>query len=343
MKHYDLFSGIGGFSLALDRVYGKENTKHIFVENDKFCQAVLKKHWPEAEYWGDIREFIADTRIQKQRGLSSLKRKKVSEVGECCILTGGFPCQPFSQAGRRKGTEDNRYLWPEMFRAIQLVSPDWVVAENVFGLVNWNGGLVFEQICSDLETEGYEVQPFIIPAVAVNAPHRRDRVWIVANSKSGRNAGGEPERSGSKQSQEEARNGNSNASRNIGNTRSTPDNTTQSELSKKSQPRGSNKNAGDPQNPISKRSGGRVENNRQILERQSSEAENERPSWEENWVEIAAEFCRVDDGLPFELDGIKYSASRQRVERLKMLGNAIVPKVAEQISKAIKAQEGNNN
>jgi DNA-cytosine methyltransferase len=187
ITHYDLFAGIGGFSYAVDQVYGKENTKHIFVENNPFCQAVLKTHWPEGEYWGDIREFIAHTRSEEQRGLSDSERKEISSIGECSILTGGFPCQPFSHAGKRHGTQDNRYLWPEMFRVIQLVNPQWVIAENVYGLLTIEGGLVFEQVCSDLEAEGYEVQTLIIPAVSVNAPHRRDRVWIIAHAISNNN------------------------------------------------------------------------------------------------------------------------------------------------------------
>lgn len=96
------------------------------------------------------------------------------------IISGGFPCQPFSHAGKRKGTDDERHLWPEMLRIIREVQPTWVVGENVSGIVNWDGGLVFEQVQADLETEGYEVTSFILPACAVNAPHRRDRVWFVA-------------------------------------------------------------------------------------------------------------------------------------------------------------------
>lgn len=160
MKHLDLFSGIGGFALAAEWVFGE--VEHTFCDNDPFCQAVLKKHWPSSKIYGDIKD------IQEE---------------QADILTGGFPCQPFSQAGRRKGMADDRYLWPEMFRVIQVAKPTWVIAENVSGLVTWNEGMVLEQVCTDLENEGYEVQPFIIPAVAVNAPHRRDRVWIVANSR----------------------------------------------------------------------------------------------------------------------------------------------------------------
>ena len=96
------------------------------------------------------------------------------------ILTGGFPCQPFSLAGKRKGTEDERYLWGEMLRAIQEIKPRFVIAENVFGITNIDGGLVFQKVCLDLENEGYEVQPFIIPACSKNAPHRRDRCWFIA-------------------------------------------------------------------------------------------------------------------------------------------------------------------
>ena len=98
----------------------------------------------------------------------------------------GFPCQPFSHAGKRKGTEDDRHLWPEMLRIIKEIQPHFIVGENVCGFITWNDGLVFEQVFSDLENEGYEVTAFVLPACAINAPHRRDRVWIVANAKSNR-------------------------------------------------------------------------------------------------------------------------------------------------------------
>ncbi|MBM3708450.1 MAG: DNA (cytosine-5-)-methyltransferase, partial [Actinobacteria bacterium] len=209
--HWDLFSGVGMFSYALDQVYGKENTKHIFVEWDAFCTQVLKKHWPEAEYHGDIGEFVAYARSKESRRVSGEQWQEMAKTGEggggaiansksrqsgksseqkggkdTCrgnlkILTGGFPCQPFSAAGRRRGTRDNRYLWPEMFAVIRNIKPDWVIAENVRGLVTWNEGMVLETVCADMEGIGYEVQPLIIPACAVGAPHRRDRVWIIAN------------------------------------------------------------------------------------------------------------------------------------------------------------------
>lgn len=160
MNHGSLFSGIGGFDLPSEWM----GWNNVFqCEKDPFCRKVLKYYWPKAILYDDI----------KQTDFSFWK-------GRIDILTGGFPCQPFSLAGKRKGTEDDRNLWPEMLRAIQEIAPEWVVGENVYGIINWNGGLAFEQVQADLEAEGYEVQPYILPACGVNAPHKRDRVWFVA-------------------------------------------------------------------------------------------------------------------------------------------------------------------
>ena len=199
ITHYDLFAGIGGFSLALEEVFNEAKINHIFCEWAEFPAAVLKKHWPNGIFYGDIADLIADTNGQRHK--SSFTKSETERRFNLCsgaggdknqaltILTGGFPCQPFSHAGRRKGTADDRYQWPNMFRVIQNVKPDWVIAENVRGLVTWNEGMVLEQVCTDLESEGYEVQPFIIPACAVNAPHRRDRVWIIAHCANSRTQG----------------------------------------------------------------------------------------------------------------------------------------------------------
>jgi DNA-cytosine methyltransferase len=197
ITHYDLFAGIGGFSYALDQVFHAYEIKHIFSEIEPFPTAILKKHWPEGTYYGDIADLVADTtseRLQDTRRntegrLTKFNATHENKTQELCILTGGFPCQPFSHAGRRKGTADNRYKWPEMFAVIRNVRPDWIIAENVRGLASWNDGLVLETVCTDLESEGYEVQPLIIPACGKGAPHRRERVWIVAhtiNSRQGR-------------------------------------------------------------------------------------------------------------------------------------------------------------
>jgi len=160
MKHGSLFSGIGGFDLAAEWM-GWENVFHC--EWMEFPRKVLDYHFPNADSHIDI----CKTDFKKY-------------ANKIDILTGGFPCQPFSLAGKRKGTDDERYLWGEMLRAIQEIKPKFVIAENVFGITNIDGGLVFQQVCLDLENEGYEVQPFIIPAAAKNAPHRRDRCWFIA-------------------------------------------------------------------------------------------------------------------------------------------------------------------
>jgi DNA (cytosine-5)-methyltransferase 1 len=162
MRHGSLFSGIGGFDLAAEWM-GWENIFHC--EWMEFPRKVLEYYWPNADSHIDI----CKTDFKKY-------------ANKIDILTGGFPCQPFSMAGKRKGTDDERYLWGEMLRAIQEIKPKFVIAENVFGITNIDGGLVFEQVCLDLEAEGYEVQPFIIPAAAKNAPHRRDRCWFIAQN-----------------------------------------------------------------------------------------------------------------------------------------------------------------
>jgi DNA (cytosine-5)-methyltransferase 1 len=160
MKHLDLFSGIGGFALAAQW----SNIETVaFCEIDSYSKNVLKKNFPDVPIFGDIR---------------NLNREDIN--GTIDIITGGFPCQPFSIAGKKKGTNDNRDLWPEMFRVIQEFKPTWVIGENVANFTN----MAFKRTKIDLESEGYEVQPLIIPACSVGAPHKRDRVWILANSKS---------------------------------------------------------------------------------------------------------------------------------------------------------------
>ena len=167
LKILDLFSGLGGFSLGLERT---GNFKTVaFCEIDKFCTLILQKHWKGVKIYNDVKE------IKKER-------LEADGIPSPDVITGGFPCQPFSVAGRRQGTGDNRYLWPEMFRAIKEFKPRWIIAENVRGIINIEDGVVFERVHADLESQDYETQTFIIPAAGVGAPHRRDRVWIVAHS-----------------------------------------------------------------------------------------------------------------------------------------------------------------
>jgi DNA (cytosine-5)-methyltransferase 1 len=162
MTHGSLFSGVGGFDLAAEWM-GWENVFHC--EINEFCRKVLHKHWPNVAQYKDI----TTTDFSGHRGAID-------------VITGGFPCPSFSTAGKRLGTEDPRYLWPAMFKSIRQIQPRYVVAENVRGLTNWKEGMVFDQVQADLETEGYEVLPFLLPAAGVDAPHRRDRIWIIAHS-----------------------------------------------------------------------------------------------------------------------------------------------------------------
>ncbi len=156
MRLLDLFSGIGGFSYAAEKLIGGYETV-AFCEMDDFCQKVLKKHWPDVPIFDDVRTLDA------------------TRLGRIDIVTGGYPCQPFSQAGKRQGEKDERHLWPEMLRIIKSCKPRYVLAENVAGHVK----LGLDQVLTDLENEGYTTRAIIIPACAKNAPHRRDRVWII--------------------------------------------------------------------------------------------------------------------------------------------------------------------
>jgi len=161
LKTLDLFSGIGGFSLGLERA-GPFRTV-AFCEQDAWCQAVLRKHWPDVPIYDDVRTIDFE--------------------GDIDVITGGYPCQPFSVAGKQKGAADDRHLWPSMFEIIKHKRPRWVVAENVAGHI----AMGLDEVLFDLESEGYTARPVVIPACAVDAPHRRDRVWIIA-AKDGTNA-----------------------------------------------------------------------------------------------------------------------------------------------------------
>jgi DNA (cytosine-5)-methyltransferase 1 len=167
MKHASLFSGIGGFDLAAEWM-GWENVFHC--EWNPFGQKILKHYWPNSIPYGDICK--TDFNIHR---------------GTVDVLTGGFPCQPYSIAGKRLGKEDERHLWPEMLRAIREVAPRFVVGENVRGIINWDAGVVFNEVQSELEAEGYEILPFLLPSAGVGTDHERYRTWFVAYSE--RNVG----------------------------------------------------------------------------------------------------------------------------------------------------------
>lgn len=176
MKHLDLFSGIGGFALGLQWAGGFETV--AFCEIDKFCQKVLAKNFPGKPIFGDIHDLT--TNALEQRGIAEI------ELG-----TAGFPCQPFSQNGNKKGIDDERFLWAELFRVVRDIQPKYLLLENVPNLLRVQKGLVFTGILYDLSSLGYAVEWAVIPASAVGAPHKRDRLFIIAYPQSQRQERGE--------------------------------------------------------------------------------------------------------------------------------------------------------
>jgi len=287
MTHGSLFSGIGGFDLAAEWM-GWENIFHC--EWNPFGQKVLNHYWPNAKSYHDITK--TDFTIHR---------------GSIDILTGGFPCQPYSLAGKRKGKEDERHLWPEMLRAIREIQPRWVVGENVFGLINWSNGLVFHEVQTDLEAEGYEVFPYVLPACAVNAPHRRDRVWFIAHAN-----GNGFNRSNGKHEVNPSE-GRINAQcdfKQMGELNNPNPDCRTMEESKRKQKNVGQKNSGQKTRGLN----------------------NGNP---QNWNEWPTQspVCTGDDGIPTNLDNI--TISKWRIESIKAAGNAIVPQVALQIFKAI--------
>lgn len=294
MTHGSLFSGIGGFDISAEWM-GWENKFHC--ENNSFCQRVLKYYWPDAEQYGDIKT----TDFKKW-------------MGAIDILSGGFPCQPFSAPGKRKGTADTRHLWPEMLRAVGEIKPSWVIGENVYGLVNWDGGLVFDKVQSDLETEGYEVFPVLLPACGVNAPHRRYRIWFIAHSNrdGDRNIGKQnTEKDGLQKISGKA----VHAREFIGTDTGTIANTN-----------------------ISERREGRLHQAGQHKTKRyagSFGSWNDRGAWEN--FPTQPPLRERNDGLSSGLAGI--TVSKHRNESIKGYGNAVVPQVVYQIFKAIEQYE----
>lgn len=344
MNHGSLFSGIGGFDLAAEWM-GWTNVFHC--EWEEFPRKVLNYHFPKSISYGDIKE--TDFTIHR---------------GQIDILTGGFPCQPYSSAGKRLGKEDDRHLWPEMLRAIREIQPRWVVGENVRGLVNWNGGLVFEEVQADLENEGYEVQPFILPAAGVNAPHKRDRVWIVAKntvcsrqlqreSKQERTKDGQQRNISTRDSDRICTEERVNATDTVsvlcrggatsGQSREESVrrlHSTQEEQSKcdlRSKTIGCNylRGKSDVDNFVSDRL--TCEEHRQTESRQHTK-EN-KGCWWQDFPTQSPILCR-NDGIPRELDSITFP--KWRNESIKAYGNAIVPQVVYPIFKAIESYESKN-
>jgi len=254
----------------------------------EFPRKVLDYYWPNADSHIDI-----------------CKTDFTKYANRIDILTGGFPCQPFSTAGKRKGTNDERYLWGEMLRAIQEIKPKFVIAENVFGITNIDGGLVFEQVCFDLEAEGYEVQPFIIPACGKNAPHKRERTWFIAYSKLYENKHSNNRRSKQKEGNLWRQN-----EGNVFNTYNSDGIIANSNSSRVHEQH------------IASESNKKNKFSRTTFERRDFSRFPSKPP-----------ICGGDDGISREVDGITFS--KWRNESLKAYGNAIVPQVAFELFKQL--------
>lgn len=341
MRHGSLFSGIGGFDLASEWM-GWQNVFHC--EWNEFGQKVLKYYWPKAITYNDITK--TDFSIHR---------------GTIDILTGGFPCQPYSSAGKRLGKEDSRHLWPQMLRTIREIQPTYVVGENVRGLTNWNGGLVFDEVQADLEAEGYEVTPFLLPACAVNAPHRRDRIWFVAYSASAsqgakelrqvRPENGEISREGTQTVYDASRPDgfegiitDSNLFRRYECIKQHEINTSKGGFDALSNFDQSNVNGNaTDSNSI----GYEFREERQCSEERIQpndkqfKRRNKLPGADFKGFPSVSPICHGDDGLSDRLDGITFPKWRQ--ESIKAGGNAIVPQVVYQIFKAIDKYNQLNN
>ena len=335
LKLLDLFSGIGGFSLGL------EQTKRIktiaFVEKDKFCQKVLKKNFKNIPIEEDIRNVKGSNYAAD-------------------IVSGGFPCQPFSVAGKRKGTDDDRYLWDETIRVVRECKPRWFIGENVEGIINIQEGVVLRQVCTDLEKEGFEVQCLIIPASGIGAWHQRKRVWIIGCNISNSNS-----RLSIRENEEiqTRRNTTSISSKNVPNSNSRlcgGRGTKQQSGTNKSWGFYSQEEEQTKKHIRSKIIGcdalPREEENiknsdskrfqKFNIPTKSTEKSgifnkgyNGSPK-NKTWWQTKSELCGVPNGVSYELD-------KDRTNRIKSLGNSIVPQIAYEIGKAIINAEDESN
>jgi len=332
LAHLDLFSGIGGFALACEWA-GIETIG--FVEIDKYCQKVLRKHWPDVPIVEDIRdvkkikEIVANATEQSKREPNHKNNTKpinrqarqiscsrgtdagagiTKPASPAILITAGFPCQPFSVAGKRGGEADNRYLWPETLAVIKAVKPQWVLLENVTGIIN----LALDTVLSDLEGAGYSYETLIIPACAVNAWHRRDRIWIIAFT---------------------PRNGNRCQQNQLGGSRVQQNS---------SRWQGMGDESGNGSQDVANTTGRRLQNGSRL--HRGREGAYTTTEAHNDWA-VEPELGRVADGFSCFVD--RYfdtepdiprvaTGVKNRVDRLKCLGNAIVPAIAFKIIRIMK-------
>lgn len=319
MTHASLFSGIGGAEVAASMM-GWQNLFHCEIQ--EFPRKVLDYWYPESESYEDI-----------------TKTDFTIWGGKVDVLTGGFPCQPFSLAGRRKGANDNRYLWPEMLRAIREIHPSWVVGENVAGIATMvepmqvskvgrtddifeenyiyreESKFTLDRICNDIEQAGYSVQPIVIPACAVGAPHRRDRVWIIAHRTDAR----------AETVQQEGQDGVCSVK-----SASHSNDDRQGKRTSKQKPFSRSSRKADTCSRCNDGASSHTNEHGDMLYEESGRVES-------GWRNFPTQppVCRGNDGLPFDVDDLAISFAKWRQESIKAYGNAWVPQVALEIFKAI--------
>ena len=289
LRHLDLFSGLGGFSLGLEATGGFETV--AFCDIEKFSRKVLKKHWPNVKQYKDIKELTYE----------QIKEDTLAPID---IVTGGYPCQPFSIAGSQRGEKDKRHLWPDMFRIVKECKPTWVIGENVSGHIK----LGLDTVLQDLESEGYSVRAFSISASSIGANHQRERVWIVAHS-------------------------------NLENTRqhgrrieSTWDTESLGSRTSEETEWSSDSNKINGSSEGASLMGESSDTNSQGLQGRRSEQqlrkdETERPTSWDSWWGVEPNVGRVANDIP------------HRVDRLKGLGNSLVPAIPYAIGRAILEEE----
>lgn len=346
MLHISLFSGIGGFDLAAEWMGW---TNIVSCEINEFGNKVLEHYWPNAYHHRDVKTLTLE-KINKELG----ENWRTDDI----ILTGGFPCQPYSSAGKQKGKEDERHLWPEMLRVIREIKPKYIVGENVAGLLSWSGGLVFDEVHSDLEAEGYEVQAVVIPAAAVNAPHGRDRVWFVAQSNGSSNGANKLRSLRQKDGEVDGERTQAihNAFGSDGNERTTPNSNSNGlhtsdsghEINTSEGRLNAQRDADEmgESNVFNTQRIGRTEkrNDHGVTEKAQQKECGQKQfsgtnSSQDRWSNFptVSPVCSRNDGLSNRLDGITFP--KWRKESIKAAGNAVVPQVVYEIFKAIEATQ----
>jgi DNA (cytosine-5)-methyltransferase 1 len=322
VKVLDLFSGIGGFSIGLEKA-GFETV--AFCEIEPYCRGVLERHWPDTPIYGDVKQLTGE----------QLRADGIVPD----VLVGGYPCQPFSVAGRQRGEKDPRHLWPEVHRLVRELRPRWVICENVSGHIK----LGLDEVLVTLEAEGYTVWPFIIPACSVDAPHKRDRVWIVAHSDSGANG---------RTSRQDERADGQVSKRNNGGVVDQPSEIRATDVADTDSDDWRNGSGTEPQRRQSRMEHGGSSNgqpvgqpNQDVAEHAGERLQGRTEEQVYGVGDLSQQFdggsTDFRDGWPTEPDvGRVVNGLPNRSHRIKALGNAVVPQIPESIGLTIMQYEG---